>query len=121
MRREGYELQVGQPKVIYKEIDGKKAEPVEILMIDVPADFAGKAIEIIGQQRGELVKMEPKGNVQHLEFHIPSRGLIGLRNRLLTATSGEAVMHHRFYQYEYFKGSIPQRQNGVLISMADGQ
>lgn len=120
MRREGYELQVGQPKVIYKEIDGKKAEPVEILIIDVPADFAGKAIEIIGQQRGELVKMEPKGNVQHLEFHIPSRGLIGLRNRLLTATSGEAVMHHRFYQYEYFKGSIPQRQNGVLISMADG-
>lgn len=120
MRREGYELQVGQPKVIYKEIDGKKAEPVEILIVDVPGDFAGKAIEIIGQQRGELVKMEPKGNVQHLEFHIPSRGLIGLRNRLLTATSGEAVMHHRFYQYEYFKGSIPQRQNGVLISMADG-
>jgi len=120
MRREGYELQVGQPKVIYKEIDGKKAEPVEILIVDVPGDFAGKAIEIIGQQRGELVKMEPKGNIQHLEFHIPSRGLIGLRNRLLTATSGEAVMHHRFYQYEYFKGSIPQRQNGVLISMADG-
>lgn len=120
MRREGYELQVGQPKVIYKVIDGKKAEPVEILIVDVPGDFAGKAIEIIGQQRGELVKMEPKGNIQHLEFHIPSRGLIGLRNRLLTATSGEAVMHHRFYQYEYFKGSIPQRQNGVLISMADG-
>jgi GTP-binding protein len=120
MRREGYELQVGQPKVIYKEINGKKAEPVEILIVDVPADFAGKTIEIIGQQRGELVKMEPKGNMQHLEFHIPSRGLIGLRNRLLTATSGEAVMHHRFYQYEYFKGSIPRRQKGVLISMADG-
>ncbi len=121
MRREGYELQVGQPKVIYKEIDGKKAEPVEILIIDVPSDFSGKAIEIVGQQRGELVKMEPKGEIQHLEFHIPSRGLIGLRNRLLTATSGEAVMHHRFYQYEYFKGSIPQRQSGALISMADGQ
>lgn len=121
MRREGYELQVGQPKVIYKEIDGKKAEPVEILIIDVPSDFSGKAIEIVGQQRGELVKMEPKGDIQHLEFHIPSRGLIGLRNRLLTATSGEAVMHHRFYQYEYFKGSIPQRQSGALISMADGQ
>lgn len=120
MRREGYELQVGQPKVIYKEINGKKAEPIEILVVDVPSDFAGKVIEIVGQKRGELVKMEPKGSVHHLEFHIPSRGLIGLRNRLLTITSGEAVMHHRFYQYEYFKGSIPQRQNGVLISMAEG-
>ena len=120
MRREGYELQVGQPKVIYKEIDGKKAEPVEILIVDVPADLAGKVIEIVGQQRGEMVQMEPKGEIQHLEFHIPSRGLIGLRNRLLTATSGEAVMHHRFYQYEYFKGSIPQRTSGALISMADG-
>ncbi len=120
MRREGYELQVGQPKVLYKEIDGKKAEPVEELIVDVPADFAGKVIEIVGQQRGEMVKMEPKGGIQHLEFHIPSRGLIGLRNRLLTATSGEAVMHHRFYQYEFFKGSIPQRVSGALISMSDG-
>ena len=120
MRREGYELQVGQPKVIYKEIDGKKAEPIEILVVDVPADHAGKVIEIVGQRRGELVQMEPKGSVNHLEFHVPSRGLIGLRNRVLTATSGEAVMHHRFYQYEYFKGSVPQRNNGALIAMADG-
>ena len=120
MRREGYELQVGQPKVLYKEIDGKKAEPVEELIVDVPGDFAGKVIEIIGQQRGEMVTMEPKGAIQHLEFHIPSRGLIGLRNRILTATSGEAVMHHCFYQYEFFKGSIPQRNSGALISMSDG-
>lgn len=120
MRREGYEMQVGQPKVIYKEIQGRKAEPVEILVVDVPTDFAGKVIEIIGQRRGELVQMEPKGRIHHLEFHIPSRGLMGLRNRLLTATSGEAVMHHRFYQYEFFKGSIPQRTNGVLVSMAQG-
>ncbi len=120
VRREGYELQVGQPKVIYKEIDGRKAEPIEILVIDVPSDYAGKAIEMVGQRRGELVQMEPKGNIHHLEFRIPSRGLIGLRNRLLTATAGEAVMHHRFYQYEFFKGSIPQRQNGALISMGEG-
>jgi GTP-binding protein len=120
MRREGYELQVGQPKVLYKEIDGKKAEPVEELIVDVPDQFAGKVIELVGQRRGELKKMEPKGNIQHLEFHIPSRGLMGLRTRVLTATSGEAVMHHRFFQYEFFKGSIPQRTTGTLISMADG-
>ena len=120
MRREGYELQVGQPKVLYKEIDGKKAEPVEELIVDVPDQFAGKVIELVGQRRGEMKKMEPKGAVQHLEFHIPSRGLMGLRNRILTATSGEAVMHHRFYQYEFFKGSIPQRTSGALVSMADG-
>ncbi len=120
LRREGYEMQVGQPRVIYKEIERKKAEPIEILVVDVPADFAGKVIEAVGQKRGEMIKMEPKGNIHHLEFHIPSRGLIGLRNHLLSITSGEAVMHHRFYQYEYFKGSIPQRQNGVLLSMAEG-
>lgn len=120
MRREGYELQVGAPKVIYKEIDGKKAEPIEILVIDVPSESAGKVIEIVSQKKGEMTKMEPKGNITHLEFHIPSRGLMGLRNRILTATYGEAVMHHQFYQYEYFKGSIPQRQNGVLISMEKG-
>lgn len=120
MRREGYELQVGQPKVLYKEIDGKKAEPVEELIVDVPDQFAGKVIELVGQRRGEMKKMEPKGAVQHLEFHIPSRGLMGLRNRILTATSGEAVMHHRFYQHEFFKGSIPQRTSGALVSMADG-
>jgi GTP-binding protein len=120
MRREGYELQVGQPKVLFKEIDGRKAEPVEELIVDVPDQFAGKVIELVGQRRGELKKMEPKGNIQHLEFHIPSRGLMGLRTRILTATSGEAVMHHRFFQYEFFKGSIPQRTTGTLISMADG-
>ena len=120
MRREGFELQVGQPKVIYKEIQGKKAEPIEILIVDVPSEFAGKVIEIVGQRRGELKRMEPKGSIQQLEFHIPSRGIIGLRSKVLTATSGEGIMHHRFYQYEYFKGSIPQRNAGVLISMASG-
>ncbi len=121
MRREGYELQVGQPKVIYKEIKGKKAEPIEVLIVDVPAESAGKVIEIVGQRRGEMMRMEPKGSIQQLEFHIPARGIIGLRSKLLTATSGEGIMHHRFYQYEYFKGSIPQRVAGALISMATGE
>ncbi|MFZ0390284.1 MAG: translational GTPase TypA [Calditrichia bacterium] len=120
MRREGYEFAVGPPKVIYKEIDGKKAEPIEILTVDVPSDYAGKVIELVGQNRGEMVKMEQKGSLTAIVFHIPSRGLMGLRNRVLTVTSGEGIMHHRFYQYEYFKGSITQRVNGVLISMHDG-
>jgi GTP-binding protein len=120
MRREGYELAVGPPKVIYKEIDGKKAEPIEILTVDVPTDYSGKVIELVGQKRGEMIKMEKKGSLTALEFHIPSRGLMGLRNRVLNTTSGEGIMHHRFYQYEYFKGSIVQRQSGVLISMHDG-
>ena len=120
MRREGYELAVGPPKVIYKEIDGKKAEPIEILTVDVPSEYSGKVIELVGQNRGEMMKMEQKGNLTALEFHIPSRGLMGLRNRVLNVTSGEGIMHHRFYQYEYFKGSIKQRVNGVLISMHDG-
>jgi GTP-binding protein len=120
MRREGYELAVGPPKVIYKEIDGKKAEPIEILTIDVPSEYSGKVIELVGQKRGEMIKMEKKGSLTALEFHIPSRGLMGLRNRVLTITSGEGIMHHRFYQYEYFKGSIVQRQSGVLVSMHDG-
>ena len=120
MRREGYEFAVGPPKVIYKEINGKKAEPIEILVVDVPNDTAGKVIELVGQRRGEMIKMEQKGSLTTLEFHIPSRGLMGLRNRVLTMTAGEAIMHHRFYQYEYFKGSITQRQNGVLISMHEG-
>jgi len=121
MRREGYELAIGAPKVIYKEIDGKKAEPIEILVIDVPTDLSGKLIELVGQKKGEMVKMEQKGTLTKLEFHIPSRGLMGLRNRVLTITQGEGIMHHRFYQYEYFKGSIHQRQSGVLISMHEGQ
>jgi GTP-binding protein len=120
MRREGYEFAVGQPRVIFREIDGHKAEPIEELVIDVPAEWEGKSIELAGLRRGLLIKMEEKGSVKRLVFHIPSRGLIGLRNRLLTATAGEAVMYHRFYQYEYFKGSIPRRLNGVLISMDTG-
>ncbi|MBN2426120.1 MAG: translational GTPase TypA [Calditrichaceae bacterium] len=120
MRREGYEFAVGQPRVIYKEIDGHKAEPIEELVIDVPSAWEGKVIELVSQRKGILNKMEEKGSVRNLVFHIPSRGLIGLRNRLLTATTGEAVMYHRFYQYEYFKGSIPKRQNGVMIAMTTG-
>ncbi len=120
MRREGYELAIGAPKVIYKEIDGKKAEPIETLVVDVPSELAGKVIEIVGKKKGEMVKMEQKGSLTKLEFHIPSRGLMGLRNRILTATAGEGIMHHRFYQYEFFKGSITQRQAGVLISMHTG-
>jgi len=120
MRREGYELAVGPPKVIYKTIDGKKAEPIEILTVDVPSESSGKVIELVGQKRGEMIKMEQKGSLTALEFHIPSRGLMGLRNRVLNVTSGEGIMHHRFYQYEFFKGSIVQRQSGVLISMHDG-
>ncbi len=120
MRREGYELAVGQPRVIYKEINGKKAEPVEELVVDVPQELAGRVIEIVGQRRAVMVKMEEKGNYKQLVYHIPARGLMGLRNKLLTATMGEAVMYHRFYQYEYFKGSIPKRTNGVMISMGTG-
>jgi GTP-binding protein len=121
MRREGYEFAVGPPKVIYKEIDGKKAEPIEVLVVDVPNDLTGKVIELVGQRRGAMTKMEKKGSLTTLEFHIPARGLMGLRNRILTVTAGEGIMHHRFYQYEFFKGSIVQRQNGVLISMHEGQ
>lgn len=121
MRREGYEFAVGMPRVIYKEIDGHKAEPVEELVVDVPGEFSGKVIELVSPRKGNLVSIEDKGTFKNLVFHIPSRGLMGLRNRLLTATTGEAVMNHRFYQYEFFKGSIPQRQNGVMISMGQGQ
>lgn len=120
MRREGFELQVREPKVIYKEINGKKAEPIEVLVVDVPAEFAGKVIELVGQRRGELTKMENKGNLQKLEFHIPARGLMGLRTKMLTSTSGEAIMHHRFFQYEYFKGAINKTNTGVIISMDTG-
>lgn len=120
MRREGYELQVGQPQVIVKEIDGKKCEPIETLIVDVPGDVAGKVIELVTQRKGELLIMEPKGDLQHLEFEIPSRGIIGLRNNILTATAGEAIMAHRFKAYEPWKGDIPQRMSGVLISMDKG-
>ncbi|NGM66535.1 translational GTPase TypA [Sphingobacterium sp. SGR-19] len=120
MRREGYELQVGQPQVIVKEIDGVKCEPVEELVVDVPADVSGKVIELVTQRKGELLVMETKGEMQHLEFSIPSRGIIGLRNNVLTATAGEAVMAHRLKGYEPWKGTIPGRLAGVLISLDTG-
>lgn len=120
MRREGYELQVGQPQVIFKEIDGVKCEPIETLVVDVPQDSSGKVIELVTQRKGELLIMEPKGDLQHLEFSIPARGIIGLRNNVLTATAGEAVMNHRFKAYEPYKGTIPERINGSLISMDTG-
>ena len=120
MRREGYELQVGKPQVIFKQIDGRKCEPMETLVIDVPEEFSGKAIELVTKRKGNLLVMEPKGDLQHLEFDIPSRGLIGLRNNMLTATAGNAVMTHRFREYATFKGSIPERNKGSLISMEAG-
>ncbi|MCC7525828.1 MAG: translational GTPase TypA [Chitinophagaceae bacterium] len=116
MRREGYELTVGQPQVIVKTIDGKKCEPYETLVIDVPEEFASKAIDLVSRRKGEMLVMETKGSMQHLEFDIPSRGLIGLRTQLLTATTGEAVMAHRFSEYKPWKGPIPGRNNGVLLS-----
>ena len=120
MRREGYELQVGQPQVIVKEINGQKHEPIEELVVDVPAEVSGKVIELVTQRKGELLVMETKGDMQHLEFSIPSRGIIGLRNNVLTATAGEAVMAHRLKGYEPWKGTIPGRLAGVLISLDTG-
>jgi len=120
MRREGYELQVGQPQVIFKDIDGQRSEPIEHLVVDVPEETSGKVIELVTQRKGELTIMEPKGDLQHLEFNIPARGLIGLRNNVLTATAGEAIMNHRFQSYEPHKGSIPGRINGSLISIETG-
>ncbi|PSR54613.1 translational GTPase TypA [Adhaeribacter arboris] len=120
MRREGYELQVGQPQVLFKDIDGQRHEPIEHLVVDVPEETAGKVIELVTQRKGELTIMEPKGDLQHLEFNIPARGLIGLRNNVLTATAGEAIMNHRFQSYEPYKGTIPGRINGSLIAMETG-
>jgi len=116
MRREGYELTVGQPQVIVKEINGKKCEPYENLVVDVPQEFASKVIDLVSRRKGEMLVMETKGEMQHLEFEIPSRGLIGLRTQMLTATTGEAVMAHRFTEYKPWKGQIPGRSNGVLLS-----
>ena len=120
MRREGYEFQVGQPQVIFKEVDGQRYEPIEMMVVDVPEEVAGKVIELVTQRKGELLVMEPKGDLQHLEFDVPARGLIGLRNNMLTATAGEAVMSHRFKEYAPYKGTIPGRINGSLISMDTG-
>jgi GTP-binding protein len=116
MRREGYELTVGQPQVIVKELFGKKCEPYENLVVDVPQEFASKVIDLVSRRKGEMLVMETKGEMQHLEFEIPSRGLVGLRTQMLTATTGEAVMAHRFTEYKPWKGQIPGRSNGVLLS-----
>ena len=121
MRREGYEITVGQPQVIIKEIDGKKSEPYETLVVDVPSEYSGKVIDLVTQRKGEMLIMESKGEMQHLEFEIPSRGLIGLRSSMLTNTAGEAVMAHRFLEYRPWKGYIPGRNNGVLISKKSGK
>jgi len=121
MRREGYELQVGKPQVIIKEIDGVKSEPFETLVIDVPEEYSGKAIELVTQRKGDLLIMESKGDIQHIEFDIPSRGLIGLRNKILTATAGEAVMNHRFSAYKPYKGPMTGIEKGALVSSETGQ
>jgi len=121
MRREGYELQVGKPQVIIKEIDGQKFEPVELLVVEVPEVTSGKVIELVTQRKGTLKVMEPKGDVQHLEFEIPSRGLIGLRNQMLTATAGESVINHRFLEYQPYFGELNSRRKGSLVSMETSQ
>jgi len=116
MRREGFELTIGQPQVLVKQINGVKHEPYEVLVVDVPSEYSGKVIDLVTQKKGEMLVMETKGEMQHLEFDIPSRGLIGLRSNMLTNTAGEAVMAHRFAEYRPWKGSIPGRNNGVLLS-----
>jgi GTP-binding protein len=120
MRREGYEFQVGKPRVIVKMIDGQRMEPTEVLSFDVPEQYAGKIIELTSQRKGDMTVMEPKGDLMHLEFDIPSRGIIGLRTQVLNNTAGEAVMTHRFKSYEPWKGEIPSRLKGSLIVMETG-
>ena len=120
MRREGYELQVGQPQVIIKDIDGVKCEPIEQLSVSVPDESSGKVIELVSTRKGELLSMQSKNDRTYLEFNIPSRGIIGLRTNLLTATAGEAVISHRFIDYEPYKGEIVRRNNGSLIAMETG-
>ncbi len=120
MRREGYELQVGQPQVIIKEIDGKKHEPVEVLTVDTPEASTSRVIDLVSQRKGDMLAMQPKGDLVHMEFEIPSRGIIGLRNQILTATAGEAIMAHRFKAFEPWKGHIAQRIAGVLLSKEKG-
>jgi GTP-binding protein len=120
MRREGYELQVGQPQVIIKEIDGQKCEPVEMLSIDVPEEYSGKMIEIANRRKGEMKVMATKGDRIHLEFHIPSRGIVGMRTQILNASAGQAVMAHRFIEYQPWKGDLPTRNAGTLIALETG-
>ncbi|MAZ96454.1 MAG: translational GTPase TypA [Flavobacteriales bacterium] len=121
MRREGYEMQLGMPQVIFKEIDGVKNEPIEELTVDVPGETAGKVIELVTKRKGELLVMEPKSDLTRLEFEIPSRGIMGLRNNVLTATSGEAIMAHRLKEYQPYKGDLDRRISGVLISKEAGK
>ena len=121
MSREGYELAVSKPKVIFRELDGKKTEPIEMCVIEVPTRHIGPVMEVMGNRRAICNKMDTRDDQSHLEFTIPSRGLIGVRNRLMTATQGTIVMHHNFYEYEYFRGTIPHRQNGVLYASESGQ
>jgi GTP-binding protein len=120
MRREGYELGVAKPQVIYKTVDGVKLEPIEALSIDVPSDFAGKIIELVGLRKGEMVNMEARGERQLIEFEIPTRGLIGLRSKALTLSTGEAIVSHRYLKYAPFKGEVPRRLVGSLVSMGKG-
>jgi GTP-binding protein len=121
MRREGYEFSVGKPRVIVREIDGQKCEPIEMLIVDVRSPWAGKVIELVGGRRGEVAKMETTGPFAHLEIEIPARGLVGLRTKLLTATTGEAVLHHTFVGYQPWKGPIGERQGGVQIAVEAGK
>jgi GTP-binding protein len=120
MRREGFELQVGQPQVIFKTIDGVKCEPVEELNVDVLDDYSGRVIELVSRRKGEMLSMERVGDRTMLVFHIPSRGIIGLRNNVLTATAGEAIMSHRYIEYQPYKGEIERRINGSLVSLETG-
>ena len=120
MRREGYELQVGQPQVIYKEIDGQRCEPIEELTINVPSDYSSKMIDMITRRKGEMMSMEAQGDRVNIEFTIPSRGIIGLRTNVLTASAGEAIMAHRFKEYQPYKGDIERRVNGSMVAMESG-
>jgi GTP-binding protein len=120
MRREGYELSVGKPKVIFRELDGHKTEPIELCVVDVPAEHIGAIMELLGSRRGVCNRMDNQGELTQLEFTVPARGLIGLRNRLMNATNGTAILHHNFYEYELFRGAIPGRVNGVMIASEAG-
>jgi GTP-binding protein len=120
MRREGYELQVGQPQVIYKEVDGVKCEPIEELTINVPEEFASKMIDMVTRRKGEMTGMETQGDRSNIEFEIPSRGIIGLRTNVLTASQGEAIMAHRFKNYQPYKGDIERRVNGSMVALETG-